>query len=418
VSSHRLGAGGSLRRTEACESTSIVVDIVIIGGCGHVGLPLGISFAKAGKNVVAVDNSAERVAQANEGHMPFADEGADELLPNVIASGKLRCTTDPSVISQAPVVITVIGTPLDEHLNPRFEVYQDLIDEDRSHLRSGQLLILRSTVYPGTTERMARALKNEGFDIDVAFCPERVAEGFALKEIATLPQIVSGCTPRAQARAEELFRLLTPWVVPLEPLAAELSKLYTNAWRYIQFAVANQFYMIANDYGIDFYAIHAAMTDRYPRAKGFPRAGFAAGPCLFKDTMQLSSFDNNALFLGHAAMLVNEGLPNYIVRRAARRFDLSKMTVGILGMTFKGDSDDPRDSLSFKLKKNLQVECREVLCSDPFLDDAALTPLDETIARADLLFIGAPHSVYKTMDFGSKTVIDIWNATRQGASVL
>jgi UDP-N-acetyl-D-mannosaminuronic acid dehydrogenase len=207
-------------------------------------------------------------------------------------------------------------------------------------------------------------------------------------------------------------------VIPLPPLGAELAKLYNNAWRYIQFAVSNQFYMIANDYGIDFYEIHKAMTERYPRAKGFPRAGFAAGPCLFKDTMQLSCFNQNAFFLGHAAMLVNEGLPNYIVRRAAQRYDLRGMTVGILGMTFKADSDDPRDSLSFKLRKSLMVECKEVLCTDPFFEDASLTPLEETIERSALLFVGAPHTVYKTIDFGSKPVIDIWNATKNGIRVL
>jgi UDP-N-acetyl-D-mannosaminuronic acid dehydrogenase len=315
-------------------------------------------------------------------------------------------------------VITVIGTPLDEHLNPRMDVYRDLIDEDQSYLREGQLLILRSTVYPGTTDRFARALANAGHQVDVAFCPERVAEGIALKEIVSLPQIVPGVTERARERAEELFRALTPQIIVLEPLAAELTKLYTNAWRYIQFAVSNQFYMIANDYGIDFYAIHEAMTSEYPRAKGFPRAGFAAGPCLFKDTMQLSAFNNNALFLGHAAMLVNEGLPNYLVKRAALRYDLPSMTVGILGMTFKADSDDPRDSLSFKLRKTLAVECREVLCSDPYFAHPDFTPQEETIRRSDLLFIGVPHTPYKSLDFGDKPVIDIWNATRQGMTVL
>ncbi|MBK8178761.1 MAG: nucleotide sugar dehydrogenase [Planctomycetes bacterium] len=389
-----------------------------MGGCGHVGLPLGLAFARAGKRVVAVDTSAERVHEAGSGRMPFDDEGTDELLPQVLASGHFRCTTDPSAIREAENVITVIGTPLDDHLNPRFEVYQDLIDEDRSHLRDGQLLILRSTVYPGTTARMAKALEREGFDIDVAFCPERVAEGFALKEIVSLPQIVSGCSERAQRRAEQLFSCLTPRLIPLEPLAAELAKLYNNSWRYIQFAVANQFYMIANDYGIDFYKVRQAMTEGYPRAAGFPRAGFAAGPCLFKDTMQLSCFNNNALFLGHAAMLVNEGLPHYVVKRAASRHELSKMTAGILGMTFKADSDDARDSLSFKLKKSLQVECREVLCSDPFLEDPTFVSLEEILTRADILFIGAPHTVYRTTDFRGKPVIDIWNATPGGTTVI
>jgi UDP-N-acetyl-D-mannosaminuronic acid dehydrogenase len=395
-----------------------MADIVIIGGCGHVGLPLGLSFARAGKQVVAMDLNAKAVERTNAGHMPFDDKGADELLPEVLKAGTFRATTDSAVIREADVVITVIGTPLDEHLNPRFEVYADMLEADRTYLRNGQLLVLRSTVYPGTTDRVARALAREGVQIDVAFCPERVAEGVALEEIASLPQIVAGCNPRAQKRAEELFRLLTEDVIPMQTTAAELAKLYNNAWRYIQFAVANQFYMIANDYGMDFYEIHRAMTLKYPRAKGFPRAGFAAGPCLFKDTMQLSCFNNNAFFLGHAAMLVNEGLPNYIVRRAATRYDLRNLTAAIFGMTFKADSDDTRDSLSFKLKKSLQVECREVLCCDPFLEGDWLTPQEEALRRADVFFIGAPHTAYKTLDFGSKPVIDIWNATKQGMTVL
>ena len=395
-----------------------MTDIVIIGGCGHVGLPLGLSFARAGKQVIALDLSKEKVDQANRGEMPFLDNGADELLPKVLADGSFRATTDSSVIGDAEVVITVIGTPLDEHLNPRFEVYSDLLDKEATRLRDGQLLVLRSTIYPGTTDRVARTLEAQGMKVDVAFCPERVAEGVALEEIASLPQIVAGTNDRAQKRAEELFRLLTDEVIALPPLGAELAKLYNNAWRYIQFAVSNQFYMIANDFGLDFYQIHEAMTRNYPRAKGFPRAGFAAGPCLFKDTMQLSCFDNNAFFLGHAAMLVNEGLPNYLVRRAAQRYDLRQMTVGILGMTFKADSDDPRDSLSFKLRKSLAVEAREVLCTDPFLDADFLTPLEETIERSSLLFVGAPHSVYKKTDFRGKPVIDIWNATKNGIRVL
>ena len=290
--------------------------MVIIGGCGHVGLPLGLAFAQAGVDVVALDLDAEKAAQTNGGTMPFADRGADELLPEVLASGRFRCTTDPEVIADAEVVVTVIGTPLDEHLNPRFDVFSDLIEKERSMLRDGQLLILRSTVYPGSTERIDRDLARQGIKVDVANCPERVAEGRALEEIHSLPQIVAGCNESAQKRAEELFRLLTPRVIPMRPLGAELAKLFTNAWRYIQFATANQFLMIANENGVDFREIHAAITEDYPRAANLPRAGFAAGPCLLKDTMQLAAFHENQFFLGHAAMLVNEGLPNYLVKRA------------------------------------------------------------------------------------------------------
>lgn len=395
-----------------------MVDIVIIGGCGHVGLPLGLALARAGKRVVAVDIDAKRVEETNSGRMPFQDRGADELLPRVLEAGTFLGATESAAVSKADTVITVIGTPVDEHLNPRFEVMRDFVEMYRTCLRPGQLLVMRSTLYPGTTSRMEQLLHSKHLGLDVAFCPERVAEGFALEEITSLPQIVAGCTPRAQERAEALFRLLTPDIIPMTPLAAELTKLFNNAWRYIQFAVANQFYMIANDYGIDFHQIHQAMTDRYPRAQNFPRAGFAAGPCLFKDTMQLSAFHNNNFFLGHAAMLVNEGMPGYLVQCAARRFPLSRLTVGILGMTFKPDSDDPRDSLSFKLRKILQTQCREVLCTDPYLDDLGLTPLEETIERADLLFVGVPHTPYRTLDFGDTPVIDIWDMIGQRASVV
>lgn len=395
-----------------------MADIVIIGGCGHVGLPLGLAFAKAGKRVVALDIDAKKVDETNHGRMPFLDKGADELLLEVRKSGRFEATTDADVIRSADTVITVIGTPLDEHLNPRLEVYGDLIKKDRSRLSNGQLLILRSTVYPGTTDHVAHALASSGFEVDVAFCPERVAQGVALEEIHSLPQIVSGVTKRAEERATELFRLLTDQVIVLPTVGAELTKLYNNAWRYIQFAVANQFYMIANDYGLDFYEIHRAMTEKYPRARGFPTAGFAAGPCLFKDTMQLSNFNNNAFFLGHSAMLVNEGLPNYLVRRAASKYDLRNLTVGILGMTFKADCDDPRDSLSYKLKKSLAFEAKEVLCADPFLERSWILPPEEVVARSGLLFIGTPHSAYKKLDFKGKPVIDVWKSIPGGMTIV
>lgn len=395
-----------------------MTDIVIIGGCGHVGLPLGLAFAKAGKQVVALDIDAKKVEQTNRGEMPFIDAGADELLREVRRQKTFEATTAADVIRSAEVVVTVIGTPLDEHLNPRLEVYGDLIKKDRSFLRNGQLLIMRSTVYPGTTEHVAHALRTSGFDVDVAFCPERVAQGVALEEIHSLPQIVSGVTPRAVQRATELFKLLTPDVIPLPTKAAELTKLYNNAWRYIQFAAANQFYMIANDYGLDFYEIHRAMTEKYPRGRGFPKAGFAAGPCLFKDTMQLSTFDDNAFFLGHSAMLVNEGLPNYLVRRAAQKYDLRNLTVGILGMTFKADCDDPRDSLAFKLKKSLAFEAKEVLCADPYLEKPWIVSPEELVSRSALIFIGTPHSAYKQLDFKGKPVIDCWNSVPGGMTVV
>ena len=201
-------------------------------------------------------------------------------------------------------------------------------------------------------------LAEQGLRVDVAFCPERIAEGRAMEELFSLPQIVAGHDPRARDRAAALFGRLTDRIVELEPDEAELAKLFTNTWRYLKFAAANQFYMMANDHGLDFARIRDAVVADYPRAADLPGAGFAAGPCLFKDTMQLAAFSNNSFVLGHSAMLVNEGLPLYVVSQLEKRLDLASDTVGILGMAFKGESDDIRSSLSYKLEADPRVPRR------------------------------------------------------------
>src|SRR5439155_27121306 len=313
--------------------------------------------------------------------------------------------------------VVVIGTPVDEHLNPDPNSIPETLGRCGDHLVDGQILVLRSTVYPGVTALVERMMSERDLDIDVAFCPERLAEGKAMTELFSLPQIVAGRTPQARKRAEELFRSLTDQIVHLEPEEAELAKLFTNTWRYIKFAIANQLYMIANDFGVDYARIRDAIVYEYPRAADLPGAGLAAGPCLLKDTMQLAAFNDNNFALGMAAMQVNEGLPLYLVSRLSRRFDLATLTVGILGMAFKAESDDARSSLSYKLKRILQFKAKEVVTTDPYVTtDADLLPLDDVLRRSDLLIVGAPHPEYGGLDT-DVTVVDIWNLLGHGVSV-
>jgi len=379
-----------------------------VGGCGHVGLPLGIVLASRGLSVSLLDIDAAKVKTINSGIMPFREDGAEPVLRDVLGK-TLQATTDPDCLRSAHIVVTVVGTPVDRHLNPTVhELYRNL-DNVLQYIQDGTLLVLRSTVSPGVTRLVYQRIRTLGRDIDLAFCPERIAEGNAMEELVKLPQIVSGFEPTAVRRARDLFLTIAPTVIELAPLEAELAKLFTNSWRYLNFAISNQFYMLAESYGLDFYRIHDAVTREYPRMRSFARAGFAAGPCLLKDTLQLSAFSGNNFFLGHAAMLVNEGLPNFIVS-VLRGMDLANKTVAILGMAFKGDSDDIRDSLSYKLKKLLEVEAREVLCTDPFVPEAELVPLDVAISKADIIVLGAPHSAYRDLEFSpDKTLIDIWN---------
>jgi UDP-N-acetyl-D-mannosaminuronic acid dehydrogenase len=396
----------------------MVFDICVVGGCGHVGLPLSIAFAIRGKHVAIFDVDRAKVARVGNGELPFIEEGGQVALREALSTGNLVASSDSAVIAASKVLILVVATPIDGHLSPSFQAIESVLTTNRKHLRDGQLIVLRSTLYPGTSARVDRWLKENGFKIDVAVCPERIAQGHGLREIFGLPQIVSAFSSSGLQRVRDLFRVLNEDLVEMKPLDAEIAKLFTNAWRYIKFAVANQYYMIATEFGADFDSIYSGMTHNYPRALDLPAPGFAAGPCLFKDTMQLAAFTDNHFWLGHAAMLVNEGLPQHLVKLIKRSHgSLAAKTVGILGMAFKAEVDDARDSLSEKLLRLLEMEAREVLCSDPYVSDPRLIPAEDLIAKSNLVVIATAHQVYRKLDYCGKHVVDIWNLCGQGRTL-
>jgi UDP-N-acetyl-D-mannosaminuronic acid dehydrogenase len=306
-------------------------------------------------------------------------------------------------------VICVIGTPVDEYLTPQAHTFYRVIGEICPHFRDGQTLILRSTVYPGLSKRVHDLFQDRGINVHVTFCPERIAQGHSIRELRIIPQIISGFDEDGVRVVRELFSRMTSEIIEVKPQEAELAKLFCNSYRYIQFAVANQFYLISREAGLDFERVHHAATYKNGRVDSLPRAGLAAGPCLLKDTMQLAAFSNNNFMLGHSAMLINEGQPQFLVNMLKRRVDLRDKCVGILGMTFKADCDDTRDSLSFKLRHLLMLEAKEVLLHDPFLQGNDYYPLDTVLERADVLVVGVPHSVYRGLRIpGGKIVEDVW----------
>jgi UDP-N-acetyl-D-mannosaminuronic acid dehydrogenase len=385
--------------------------VCIVGGCGHVGLPLGIALAETGLDVSLLDIDAARVALVAAGRMPFLERGAHRALAAVLASGRLRVTTSTAQVPLTEVVIVTIGTPVDEFMDPSVRAFDRAIEQVLARMRDGQLLILRSTLFPGVTDRLSRKVAERGLDIDIAHCPERIAQGYALEELTDLPQIVGGASARALERSRALFERLGVTVISLPPVEAELSKLFSNAYRYISFAIANQFYTIAARFGADFDRIRRAMVTDYPRMSGFPKAGFAGGPCLLKDTMQLAAFNHNAFVIGQAAMMVNEGLPCVLVEAAKAHLDLAGATAAILGMAFKGNSDDARDSLAYKLRKILTVECRRVLCTDPYIEDPTFVSLETALDEADVVFVGACHEAYQDLVV-DKPLFDVFHFLR------
>jgi UDP-N-acetyl-D-mannosaminuronic acid dehydrogenase len=388
--------------------------VVIVGGGGHVGLPLGLVLADSGFETISLDISADTVETINSGRMPFIEVGAQELLNKTLAKKSFCATTDHKVIESADVVIIVIGTPVDEHLNPDPNAVVNTVSACMPYMNSKQLVILRSTVFPGVTERVKNLLASSNLFPEIAFCPERILEGHALKELRELPQIIGTSSEKAAERSSEMFAALGVKTIVVSTEEAELAKLFTNVWRYIKFAAANQFWLMSNEAGLDFSRIREAITFEYPRASDLPNAGFSAGPCLFKDTMQLAAFSNNNFALGHSAMQVNEGLPLYIVSKLEEKYDLNKYTIGILGAAFKGESDDIRSSLSYKLKKILQFKAKKVYMTDPYVTvDPNLVTLEDLIRDSDILVIASPHNLYKKIDT-DKPIIDIWNLLGNG----
>ncbi len=392
------------------KETNFKYDVIIIGGFGHVGLPMGIVLADSGFQVALYDIDQSKRDTIKAGEMPFLEHGADPILKRVIEN-TLHVADSIADVAQSKTIIITIGTPIDEYLNPTTRPILDLAEDISNYLIDGHCIILRSTVFPGTSEFLNKFFKRRGNHIHLANCPERIVQGFAIQELKELPQIVSGFSENAITRSEEIFHQLGVETICVSPREAELAKLFSNAWRYIQFATTNQFYMIATEQGADFDQIYHAMTHNYKRAQSFPRPGFAAGPCLLKDTLQLTASYGNHFELGHAAMMVNEGLPNFIVKRLVNdeKIDLAGTRVGILGMAFKADTDDIRDALSYKLVKVLRFQGALISCSDEYVKDPTFISKEELLSTSSVVIVGVPHSAYKNIELSDDFhLVDLW----------
>lgn len=386
---------------------SFKYDVLIVGGFGHIGLPLGILFAHKNLSTCLYDIDKKTYKIIKKGKMPFTEYGADSLLKKNLQNKKLKLTLNIKSIKDAKNVIITIGTPVDEYLNPKTKQFIDLFKTIIPYLNKSQNIIIRSSVFPDTCKRIYALLKDKKFNI--SYCPERIVQGHGIEELQKLPQIVSGFSKDAINQSSSLFRKITPKIIKTTVKEAELIKLFTNSLRYIQFATANQFYMICENFGVNYNSLRKSLVNGYDRAKWLPSAGFASGPCLMKDTMQLAAFNKNNFPLGHSAMILNEGLPNFIVDELSRKIDLTKKKVGILGMTFKANIDDTRDSLSFKLAKILLFKGAKVLCSDEFAKNKEFVSKEKILKESDIIIIGTPHKAYSNLKIPKKIkVINIW----------
>ena len=389
--------------------------VAVLGGCGHIGLPLSVSLANTGFKVVGIDKNSEAVKQVNRGSFPFVEIDGEKLLGIALGSGNLTFSSQISDLSDCQVIIVCIGTPVDENLSPIPRIFEEIIEEIVPFIRSGSNVILRSTVFPGTTRLVEKRLHNIG--AHVSFCPERILQGHAFAETKSLPNIVSGCCEFSIISAKAVFEELGP-VIEGTIEASELAKLFLNAYRYINFAISNEFFTISNDAGIDYAEVMRLMKTDYPRANSLPKPGLSAGPCLMKDTMQILAFAQNKFLLGNSAFLTNEGLATYLAKSLKVVDGYEEKTVGLLGMSFKAESDDIRSSLSYRVKKTLQLKGIKVICADPLVsDDKTLVPVAQLMADADIIVICTPHESFKELIFEGKYVLDIWGQVSESLNL-
>lgn len=390
---------------------------VSVIGIGRVGLPLSLFLAGKDYLVYGLDIDQDKVNIISKGIMPFMEEGAPQLLKENL-SKKFFPSTDFSNVAKSQIIILTLGTPVDENMNPSLVQIDKTLTNIKPFLRKGQLLILRSTVSPGTTDYVNSYLKELGFKVGLnfflAFCPERIAEGKSLEELAQLPQIVGGVEKASTTKASEFFQNLGITVNKSDAVSAELAKLFTNMYRYINFAIANEFMILAGNNHRDIYQIVELVNKNYKRG-GLALPGLTGGPCLFKDGFFLVG-DVPFADLIVTSWKINESIPLFLIKKVRERIKLENKKATILGLAFKAEIDDIRESLSFKVKKALERERAKVYLHDPYVPGYQ-SDLDEVLKGADLIFLSTNHNFYKKMDIAkvkklvSKNCVicDVWN---------
>jgi UDP-N-acetyl-D-mannosaminuronic acid dehydrogenase len=381
--------------------------ISIIGGAGHVGAPLGLALSSKGYNVTLIDKNQKNIKKINKGLMPFIEEGCSKLLKKMIREKKIFATNELKEVKKSKYIIVCLGTPINDNFKPDLKKFISFFHTLKKYLSKNHIIIIRSSIYPGTCDKVYSIVKSRCQNL--SYCPERIAQGKSLIELPKLSQIISGKNSKAKSESGKIFKKICKKIIYTEIIESELIKLFSNAYRYINFSIANQFYLICQQHGLNFLKIRNLMRDNYKRNENLPSAGFTAGPCLLKDTMQLSSFYNHKFPLFKSAMLVNESLPKFIVDKLSNEYNLKKKIVGILGLSFKAENDDIRDSLAIKLLNKFKSKKIKTLQSDEFFKNEKNVDKNILIKKSDIIIIATPHKAYKRLKIKkNKVLIDIW----------
>jgi UDP-N-acetyl-D-mannosaminuronic acid dehydrogenase len=394
---------------------------VAVVGLGRVGLPLALSFADRGLDVIGVERLDAVLHQVADGHMPFRETGTQDLLERVLPSGRFERTKVVQEAARAEHIVLTLHTPSYSHIEIDVSQLRGVVDDLLPVLRDGHSLILRSTVAPGTTEWVAGYIEQRrgfkvGEELFVSHVPERIAENHFLEEIASLPCIVGGVGEGSGSRAAELFEVFGTEIVQTTPVQAELAKIWTNILRYTQFALPNLLMMECEQYGANVFDVIDLVNHDYPRG-GMAGPGLTAGACLRKD-FTFSEERSSAPGMLLAVSRVHETVPVFLVKGLKSRLggSLRDLKVAVLGLTFKRDSDDVRDSLSHKVIRMLERELAHVARHDPHVPDES-EPLEAALEGADAVVVATNHSQFagllEHLPEGT-LLVDPWNVTGSG----
>jgi len=425
------------------------MNVSVIGACGHVGLPFSLVIASAGHKVYGIDIVHQKIDLFNAGKISFIEKNADALLKDLRAQNKIEFTNDPSVLHNSDVIAIMIGTPVDSENNPRLDDILNFVEMDliptilykKQNKMKVPLIILRSTVSPGTTDVIRDFILKSGVnnnDFILVYSPERVAQGNGIEESKRFPQLI-GCESEEDFNAAKSFfeSFIDNKCIKLKTKEAEIGKLITNMYRYVNFALANEFYMIAQKIDVDIHKVIESCNLDYPRMH-LPLPGpNVGGPCLYKDGKFLLT-DIPFAELINVSFNINEGMPDYIYSIIKEKTQKQKnIRVLILGGAFKAENDDTRNSLSFKLKKVLKKNGCDGYIYDPYIyrstgkdkytekNDVFNSIESQYLKDFDVVVVMTPHNIFKDFISYNKDhlanntlIIDIWKKMNESVNTV
>lgn len=404
-------------------------------GLGYVGLPLAVEKAKAGYEVIGFDIQDEKVNLVNKGHNYIGDV-VDEDLKELVNVGKLRATTDFSFVNDVDTVCICVPTPLDLYKQPDISYVVESTKSVAKYLHRGMLIVLESTTYPGTTEEVLKPILEEsglkcGIDFFLAFSPERVDPGNKHFKTKNTPKVVGGCTPDCTEVAASLYRSVLEGEIYTvsSPAVAEMEKILENTFRNINIGLANEMAILCKRMGIDVWeVIDAAKTKPYGFMAFYPGPGLG-GHCIPLDPFYLAwkarEYDYHTRLIEISGE-INDVMPEFVVDNAMKLLNEHKKAMNgakvlLLGVAYKKDIDDPRESPTLKVMDHLQKNGAELIINDPYIpqfkhDGKMYYSVDwkEVIDESDIVIITTDHSCYDYEEIVSraKIVYDTRNATK------